>query len=391
MKLPKILSVVLLAQLSLLITAGCTTAGSKPQQRTPAAGGHSMDAHHGVYDEDTVFAACNKVGWTNRITPDQQKIVTEIFATRSHRVQHALWHAMRGTVKPEERAQIVKAYGPDADTEHPLCDFPGHDPKAADYSPVGEDFLYMHHQMVMILQDTFAKSGVACIKGWQDLKDAESFPPVGASETGPKSVSGFKYLQAMDEMYFQNEDWLRTVSLSEMGFALEISIHNALHVRYGSPLAKISVKGMVGNVQVPLDGVFPSDPKLWPFDDPAYDWMPDPYGSAVNPYFWKVHGYVDNVLQRWLEANKFHVAKVDCTGVNKCYKWLGTWVGPILPENQLKPSSDHIRSTAEIKAMNEFNKRRMKQQFNLPKFPINNTPVTPEDPLAKAKTTIKCP
>lgn len=66
----------------------------------------------------------------------------------------------------------------------------------------------------------------------------------------------------------------------------------------------------------------------------AYNWLADPYSAALNPFFWKIHGYVDSLLDRWLQDSenhdtKNHYTKVEeaCAGDLSCYVWKGMWTG----------------------------------------------------------------
>ena len=52
------------------------------------------------------------------------------------------------------------------------------------------------------------------------------------------------------------------------------------------------------------------------WDDPEYSWMGDFYASQVNPYFWKLHGWIDDRIEDWKTAN-------DVTEM----VWNGTWIG----------------------------------------------------------------
>lgn len=56
------------------------------------------------------------------------------------------------------------------------------------------------------------------------------------------------------------------------------------------------------------------DPK---WDDPSYNYLGDTYSSHVNPIFWKLHGWVDDRIEDWKNAN----------GIVGQIQWKGTWVG----------------------------------------------------------------
>lgn len=82
------------------------------------------------------------------------------------------------------------------------------------------------------------------------------------------------------------------MSLGELGARLEFSIHNRMHMRF------------CGESEMRPD-VDPGSPDSIParWDDPVYDWLGDTYSSHVNPVFWKLHGWVDDRITDWLEAN----------------------------------------------------------------------------------------
>jgi hypothetical protein len=380
-----------------LLLMSCSTGSGL---RHTASHVHASMDHHANFDEKAIFQKCDQLGWTDEVEDDQQAVVEAIFAQRPHRIQHALWHAMRGSIPQDQRQQIVAAYGAEADTPYTLCSMK--QKTVSGYNPVGENFLYMHHQMVLLLQKALGDNGLKCIRGWANMDEAATWSIGGGSETGPKSPGGMKRMQAMDRNFFQAKDqkWLKSHSLSEVGYALEITVHNSLHARFGKPVAPVTVSdGEVGNdpnsanVLVPLDGVFPESKEKWPFDDPSYDWLFDPYGSAVNRYFWKIHGYVDQVLKAWLAAHDMDVAKQDCAGPDgqplpRCYTWKGTWAGinPDTYGEQKVEASHGIRANAA--ELFDFNRRRMAEQFNLMGNALPTAGI--DDPLTAANGLLKC-
>jgi hypothetical protein len=58
---------------------------------------------------------------------------------------------------------------------------------------------------------------------------------------------------------------------------------------------------------------------LW--DSPSYNWLGDTYSSHVNSSFWKIHGWVDDTIEAWKNANS----------VTGDIQWIGTWVGKMPP------------------------------------------------------------
>lgn len=390
-----------------IVIAACTSKNSQHKQghqdhpsghkHAPRSVAHSGDAHQAIYDDAAIISACDAKGWTARITPEQQNVVDAIFGTRGHRVQHGLWHAMRSrSLDPKIREQIVHAYGPKSNPKNLLC--PPPEKSDTTYNSVGEDFLYMHHQMVMMLQTAFLDASLPCIRGWKSIAE-EARDDKFNWDGGPQSKSVLKRMLALDKEYFKNTEWLRSVTLSQLGWSLEITIHNTLHARWGALMAPVAT---TGNVTIPVNGVFPEN---WPYDDKAYNWLPDPYGSALNPHFWKIHGYVDEVVYRWLAANGKTSISAQCSNDN-CYEWQGTWTGidPMHWEAEAaaaRPTSGTVPANAGVimRANRAFNRNRLNVEFGgvfsadmkltLPPF-NQEVEVKVEDPMIEAKNRIRC-
>src|SRR5262249_37435616 len=117
---------------------------------------------------------------------------------------------------------------------------------------------------------------------------------------------------------------------------------------------------------VPYDGKFPAD---WPYDKPGYDWLADPYGAAVNPIFWKIHGYVDHMIDLWLAANGFQSIKEDCGKTPACYQWKGKVTGATptwLDEPKLVAGGGRkgLQATPRLdERTRAFNQQRMRKQW----------------------------
>lgn len=153
-----------------------------------------------------------------------------------------------------------------------------------------------------------------------------------------KSKQAYAVLLGYDQYFTGSESsaWLKSVSLSQLGVALEFTIHNSLHMRYSTERPAAPYRGSSPeNDGAPLDmsGKFP---RKWPWDQVGYDWLADPYGAAVNPTFWKIHGYVDHVLELWLKAQGKTRVSRDCGDDTTCYAWHGTWVGEMPTLSQTK-------------------------------------------------------
>src|SRR5205823_5754148 len=102
------------------------------------------------------------------------------------------------------------------------------DARAADYNPAGEDFLYMHHGMIEGLRAELIHSNggaLKCIEGWKEVPDLADWKLPDNDRAGPKSPEALRQLKTWD-LYFHNRAWLSSHSLSQIGFALEFTIHN---------------------------------------------------------------------------------------------------------------------------------------------------------------------
>jgi hypothetical protein len=79
----------------------------------------------------------------------------------------------------------------------------------------------------------------------------------------------------------------------------------------------------------PLSQTFTDESILTPskHDDPKRDWLGNPFSAHVNPTFWKLHGWIDDVVVDWLKANDFTEISENCENRPGCYQWKSTWVG----------------------------------------------------------------
>jgi len=243
-------------------------------------------------------------------------------ADREMRLHHMLWHTARnGWLRfPPQTQQAFDHLG--WAPPRPAID--------ADKKPIltnrsGEDFLFMHRQMIAAVNERLAEiADPACpkIEGW------DSFPALGDADfpvppeytlptaAGPdpdlvkvKSDDFFTQTFQPRERRFTDVDNLRSMSLGELGAKIEFSVHNWAHRRWAKKPAIVRPNA---------SGADPAgvDPR---FDALSYDWLEDFYSSHVNPTFWKLHGWVDDRIDGWMAANG--VAEGE-------FEWTGTWTGP---------------------------------------------------------------
>lgn len=248
-------------------------------------------------------------------------------ASERTRMYHALWHMVRSKeawdgLQDQERAPLVEQ---------------GWTPPRFEGEPgAGIDFLFMHRRMIEMVNawavlpaepgsdhgghgghgghgahgDQGGQAGGAqehqhkpaqFVSGWcevpwdhsdpvwpmpvVDLSD----PELAAAMGGDAAVAAFarakdpaitaRYQQRCLERY-NNRVWLRTVSLDALGTEMEFSIHGWFHMHW-SPKP-------------------PPNPNTL---DVHNDWLGSPFSSHVNKHFWKLHGWIDDRIKSWEDAN----------------------------------------------------------------------------------------
>ena len=204
----------------------------------------------------------------------------------------------------------------------------------------GEDFLYMHRQMISGVNMKLAEIGdpnYPKIEGWQSLPKPNDtdFPVPPAWDTGDNDFNTFLQSVKSDTYFQQNfESWestytdtsvLSSMSLGELGARLEFSIHNMMHMRWCREM----------DLRPDVDPTTPEqiDP-MW--DVETNNWLGDTYSSHVHPIFWKLHGWIDDRIDDWMAAN----------GLTGNIPWKGTWVGKMPPHPV--PESLHATLVAPL-------------------------------------------
>ncbi|MBB6553605.1 Tat pathway signal protein [Nonomuraea rubra] len=225
--------------------------------------------------------------------------VIEAMADRAVRLHHAVWHASRDTWQRLNEAQR-KVYR-DHGWEPPRPSLT-RDQQVEFDNGSGEDFLYMHREMIRTVNGILVGSGDRVV-GWPSIPaagDAEfPVPPpftVPGSEETTRQIEQAKSaatLERLGEREAQVRDpaVLRGITLGRLGAFIEFRIHNTLHLRWAAELPRYRPSG----------SAFDVDPQ---WDVPGYDWLADTYSSHVNPIFWKLHGWVDARIDDWMRANE---------------------------------------------------------------------------------------
>lgn len=282
-----------------------------------------------------------------KIPPKQ---VIDMLASRRHRLRLSLWHAIRGAWnEPELTAEtkaLIRAKGWAPPNERVPFDANG---KLILDNFSGEDFLYMHRQMISEVNDLLARiadPNYQRITPWVSIPDVSdsifpvppaweyldpSMPPEQQQRmtTRLRMLKGDQFLNDTMktwEIFYTDRINLQLLSLGALGNMLEMTIHNNLHMRWASePLGYMPSPN--------LDDTRDIDPK---WDDPSYDYLGDTYSSHVNPHFWYLRGWVDACIDRWQEANNL-----------PSIQWTGTWAGKLEDGWDGKPAFLGLKKTFE--------------------------------------------
>lgn len=249
------------------------------------------------------------------------------------RLRHELWHFVRAVWNnpgfPDEGRDILRDLGwdlpddraPFSDTGHLLLD-----------NHSGEDFLFMHREMIAMTDRALAAANEPSISRWSEVPEPGDsdfpVPPVwqykdpeqndednDATTRFLESVKSDEYFEQtmqVRERFLTNPSNLRRLSLGALGNIAEMTIHNMMHMRWSTDPERYR-RGI--NLGDPTGG----DPS---WDELSYDYLGDTYSSHVNPHFWYLHGWIDDLIDLWADTNR--VTEIDWTG-----KWVG---GPDLED-----------------------------------------------------------
>lgn len=257
--------------------------------------------------------------------------VSEMLSTKEHRDWHYYWHAIRRELSfdannlppTEERLNSLARQGwikfADNASFHPKEDFnqfiKNH---AVGGELAGEDFLFMHRQMIKMLQVEQSVRGMSCIAPWYEIPTSpldREWPVPRAKYFSEKSMDISYEKMELDNILYAAEElksdkYLRKVSLNRLGLDIEARIHGKLHILYAAPHSKC---------------IDPMTDNSIECSDLTHD-----RSSHVNKYFWKLHGFIDQLIGLWLKANNYSYVYKNCKespDINKCYQWKGTWLG----------------------------------------------------------------
>ncbi|MGK5545130.1 hypothetical protein ACSNOH_10415 [Streptomyces sp. URMC 127] len=225
--------------------------------------------------------------------------VIDAMAARAMRMHHMLWHTARNNwaTMPDDVRQVFREHG--WEPPRPALTATG---KRQRNNGSGEDFLYMHRQMIAEVDGILAEVGdpdYPRVEGWPSVPEpGDSDYPVPPPFDG-EAIHQAKTAASFQEMKGWQDDFtdpakLRNLTLGQLGADIEFTIHNRMHLRWSHEVPESRPLGDDETEE------FNVDPQ---WDDPGYNWLADTYSAHVNPVFWKLHGWVDARIDDWMAAN----------------------------------------------------------------------------------------
>ncbi|HEX8913351.1 MAG TPA: hypothetical protein VF796_13405 [Humisphaera sp.] len=243
--------------------------------------------------------------------------VKQSLAARGVRLHHLLWHIVRDNWHDFSEAErnTLRQQHPRWVPNH--ARFVGSGGAAQINPDAGESFLYMHRQMITSVNVQLAAAGLPAVMPWLSvpgLNDPD-YPVPGRRPSGPaddpKSDAMLATLQERAAAVTDPEV-LRQNPLALIGAYVESMVHDFLHMRF----AAISPGVMASFPVTGPTNVTPNIPAE--FDAPEADWLGHPWSSHVNSDFWKLHGWIDQVVEAWRVAR----------GLDRI-TWTDTWEGDV--------------------------------------------------------------
>ncbi|SCX82968.1 hypothetical protein [Nitrosospira sp. Nsp13] len=283
------------------------------------------------------------------------KEVSEMMASREHRMHHWLWHEVRNNWHryPRDIQQKIDDLG--WRPPRPVMDESGN-PNLENDS--GEDFLYMHRQMIADVNAILKQVGdpnYPRVQGWLEAPppDDPSYPVPPAWFDPTSGQAQFANIDRIKSNVFYEKRFrfwqktfidpvfLRSVTLGKLGVIMEMTIHNAMHMRWAASSGSVRPDPLQSTGEIdPLKGEVIG----MEWDDPRYNFLGDTYSSHVNPIFWKLHGWIDDRVEGWKLAN----------GVFGNNFWKGTWTGKMPGHEEMAaPHALHGIAGHEVSPMAE--------------------------------------
>lgn len=212
------------------------------------------------------------------------------------RMYHAMWHFVRNEqawrgLSQEQRSGLV-AQGWEA-------------PRFEHTTGGGIDFLYMHRRMIEMVNIWGAEDATGGhhhhsdsppsfrVIPWLEIPLDHNdivwpMPPVQVDDNPEfqaifgrsKDIDVTEHYRTRIQAEFGNRSWLRSITLDDLGTELERSIHGWMHMHWS-----------------------PEPPPNPNSLDITNDWLGSPFSSHVNKHFWRLHGWIDNRILAWSDAN----------------------------------------------------------------------------------------
>ena len=227
--------------------------------------------------------------------PELPRPVVLMLASADMRRHHAIWHFVRN------RWHVLSA-ADQADYTAEQWAPPRLNPLARPGDPVpapprdagaGLDFLYMHRRMIESVDEMLADAADPSyprVEGWSPIPwdhDDTDWPVPAVYDPGvapAKDPAQTAAWQATVASTFENDAWLATQELDDVGSEIEDGIHNWMHMHWSAAPWYTEAPGQ--------------DP-----DDPRNDYLGSTYSSHVNKAFWKLHGWIDDRIAQWEQAS----------------------------------------------------------------------------------------
>jgi hypothetical protein len=329
------------------------------------------------------FKVCHSC--EEKLTPEQWKKVKPLLAQQNYRNWHTTWHAeaVQFSMKPEQAKKMIPnvyrgesffylhrqfyrsvqanlaAQGlpcispwtelPEqiSDPEWPTYGYQqlGKDAKACEIDPV------LSEKVKAANQD---------LQEWTSTKQMETQGKIANLMEAPDRMKAFKEIQELqrelraetrrkqtqvmvDHKIEQSELAALQACLQSSPLTAEMTKHAML--RQSTELAKLPQSmmrplGQIGHeIEATWHGALHESYEtkqgafctvmMFAFD---CDSMVAPISSHINMNFYKVHGFVDTYVDRWLKQNGYDRASENCGDDKKCYQWKGTFLGTVPDE-----------------------------------------------------------
>jgi hypothetical protein len=228
-------------------------------------------------------------------------------AAPSHRLYHYLWHGVRDKwlrLTAQERETLL-AIDPRWEPPRPSRDEWG---GIILNNNAGEDFLYMHRQMIASVNAQLEALGKQPVQGWHPLPGPDDpeypVPPMAGIREKTDAFWTDKILPAENKLTDPN--YLKGLTLGRLGTEIEYGLHAWMHARW-------SAEPAMGRRPTHLPFLTEIDAR---WNSPEYDYLLDTYAGHVNPVFWKFHGWIDDCISQWAQVHD--IATIE---------WKGTWLG----------------------------------------------------------------